>query len=116
MVLLHSPASGSFAATGALSAQPLADANGNVDLVPAIGLDGGGMVLQSVIPFLTEKERKELMETYLARTFCASFRRWCAQVRGVITGAAGCVASRLCVKGGERELDSLMTTFSLMCC
>jgi hypothetical protein len=59
----------------------LADATGNVDLVPPIGLDGGGLVLQSVIPFLTEKERKELTESYLARTFCAAFRKWIAQVR-----------------------------------
>ena len=67
-----------------MSAMPLADASGNVDLVPPIGLDGGGMVLQSVIPFLNEKEKKELTESYLAKTFCAAFRRWCAQVPSLV--------------------------------
>jgi hypothetical protein len=50
------PAGATAATTGAISAMRLADADGNVDLVPPVGLDGGGMVLKSVIPFLNEAQ------------------------------------------------------------
>jgi len=43
-------------------------------------------VLQSVVPFLNDAEKRDLMEQYLARTFCASFRRWAAEVRAASGG------------------------------
>jgi len=45
------------------------------------------MVLRSVVPFLNEAQKRDLMEQYLARTFCASLRRWAAEVCASVLGS-----------------------------